>query len=162
MGEEEAIEEQPPLDEAELLFGRREEDLSEEDREKLKQQREWWDAEDRINCQIEHDEQIALQLQAGEQQRADRPVQLGPARRTVALPTEAEVAHARDAFGNIDLGGDEQIVAPPMQREERPAKEAYQPPPCEIRVFKPSTHTLEHLTPTPEEEAQLAKQAFKP
>ncbi len=62
----------------------------------------------------------------------------------------------------IDLGDDEQVVAPPAQGEERPAKEAYQPPPCEIRMFKPSMGAMEHLTPTPEEEAQMAKQAFKP
>ncbi len=95
-------------------------------------------------------------MQADEQQRADRPIQLGLARRTVAPPTKAEVVRAHEAFGGIDLGDDEQ------QREDRPAKEAYQPPPCKIRVFKPLMGTLERLTPTPEEEAQLAKQAFKP
>ncbi len=101
-------------------------------------------------------------MQASEQQRADRPIQLGPARETVALPTEEEVVRAGRAFGAIDLGDDEQTVAPPVQQEEQPAREAYQPPPCEISVFKPSTGTLEHLMMTPEEEAQLAKWALKP
>ncbi len=63
-------------------------------------------------------------MQASKQQRADRPVQLGPEKRMVAPPTEEEVAHARRALGDIDLGDDETIVARPVQREEQPAKEA--------------------------------------
>ncbi len=73
------------------------------------------------------------------------------------MPTTEEVAHAGQAFGAIDLGDDEQVVAVTARKEERPAKEAYQPPPCEIRVFKPSTGMMERLTPMPEEEAQMAK-----
>ncbi len=92
----------------------------------------------------------------------DRPVQLGPVKRTAAQPTEEEVACAEQAFGDIAIGDDEPIVAPPTQREVRQAREAYQPPPCEIKVLKPQTHTLELITPTAEEEARLAKQAFNP
>ncbi len=127
MAGEEEPKERPVPDEAEFLYGPREADLSVTDRARLEEQRKQWDAEDRINRQKEHDKQIALQLQASEQQRAYRPVQLGLARRTVALPTEEELAHTERAFGDIVLGDDESTDAPPMQRDVQQAKEAYQP-----------------------------------
>ncbi len=71
-------------------------------------------------------------MQASEQQRADRPIQLAPP-------------------------GDDEIVAAHGRKEERRAKEPYQPPPCDIRMFKPSTGVMEHLVGTLEEEAELAK-----
>ncbi len=96
-------------------------------------------------------------MQASEQQRVDRPIQLGPRRgEKVPPPTAEEVARAGLAFGAIDFGDDE-IVAVHGWKEERWAREPYQPPPCDIRVFKPSTGTLERLVPTPEEEAEMAK-----
>ncbi len=117
--------------------------------------------EDSTKQQREQDAQIVLHLQDQEQRQAARPVQLGP-KRQVAPPTEEELACARKAFGGIILDDDEPTVAVTARREVLQAREAYQPPPCEIRVFKPQTHTLELIAPTGEEEAQLAKQAFKP
>ncbi len=78
MVEEEEFEERPVLDEAELLYGQCEEDLSEENRVKLQKQRELWEGQERTERQEEQDAQIALQLQAKEQQRVERPIQLGP------------------------------------------------------------------------------------
>ncbi len=73
------------------MFGVSEQNLMAEDRAKLEEQRKQWETEDRVNQQKEQDAQIVAQLQVDEQRRADRPVQLGPVRKTVAPPTEEEV-----------------------------------------------------------------------
>ncbi len=162
MGEAEAeavVAEPPPLDVAELLYGHREEDLTEEQQDAYRRQKERWDEQEKVDRQKEHDELIALQMQASEQQRVDRPIQLGP-ERTVPPPTAEEVAHAGQAFGAVNL--DDEVVAVTGWKEERRAKEAYQPPLCDICAFKPSTGAMEQLAPTPEEEAQMAKRALKP
>ncbi len=63
MGEEEVLEERPVIDNAELLLGHHEEELSAEDRAKLEDQRQRWAAEDSAKQQKEQDAQIALHLQ---------------------------------------------------------------------------------------------------
>ncbi len=73
----------------------------------------------------------------------------------VPPPTAEEVAHAGLAFGVINLG--DEVVTVHGRKEERQAREPYQPPPCNIRVFKPSMGTMEHLVPMPEEETEMAK-----
>ncbi len=55
---------------------------------------------------------MAIQLQADEQRGADRPIQMGPAKKTVTPPTEEEVEHARQAFSNIFPLDATELVAP--------------------------------------------------
>ncbi len=95
MVEEEVLEERPVIDEAELLFGHREENLSAEDRVRLEDQRKQWEAEDRVNRQKEQDAQIVLHLQDHEQRQVAHPIQLGSVQQVVAPPTEDEVERAR-------------------------------------------------------------------
>ncbi len=80
------------------MFGVSEKNLMASDRARLEEQRKQWEAEDRINQQKEHDTQIAAQLQLDEQRRADRPVQMGPAGKTVAPSMEEEVRQAKQAL----------------------------------------------------------------
>ncbi len=114
-GEAEAeavVVEPPPLDAAEHLFGQREEDLTEEQRQAYERQKEQWDDQEKVERQTEHDEQIALQMQANEQQREDRPIQLGSPRRRSQippLPTEEALARTRAAFGDIVLSDVERV-----------------------------------------------------
>ncbi len=126
MAEEEVLEEESIPDEATFMFGVSKKNLTAEDQAKLEERRKQWDAEDRINQQKEHDEQIAAQLQLDEQRRVDHPIQLGPAKKTVALPTEREVERAGQAFGDILLDTDtsptppssvRKAVAPPTEEE---------------------------------------------
>ncbi len=143
MVKEEVLEEQPAIDEALLLFGQREENLSVTNRVRLKEQRKQWQVEDRINQQKEQDAQIALQLQANKQRKAAHPVQLGPVKRTVAPPTEEEVARAQRAFGDFVIDDTEPTVAQPMEEEE--ARLANQ-------AFKPRSHILEIIEHSSDED----------
>ncbi len=95
--------------------------MSEDDRAKLAQQREQWDEQDRTIHQEDQDEQIARQLQAGEQQRADHPIQLGPVKGV--LSTEEKMARTQQVFsqfapGDEDEDEDEPIGVPVARREE--------------------------------------------
>ncbi len=51
----------------------------------------------RVEQQVEQDDQLAMQLQAEEQGRVDRLIQLGPAKRTTPY-MEGKVAAAHQAF----------------------------------------------------------------
>ncbi len=66
--------------------------------------------------------QIAAQLQHDEQKKVDRPIQLGPPRKTVAPPppTERELKRARQVFGSIILDTDTSPTPSPVRRTAVP------------------------------------------
>ncbi len=137
----------PPLEETQILYGCAEKDLTKEQREDYEKRKSIWEKQEQIDRQMEHDEQIALQMQASEQRRADRPIQLGPPRRDDRVPPSAADEDERTglAYGTTNLD-EQQIVVTHRREEERPAMEPYQLPP-----FKPLAEVARQ--PSDEDEA---------
>ncbi len=73
---EEPEEREDAFSDAQMLFGKDEKDLTESQRADLEERWKQWDAQKKVDEQVERDAQLMIQLQAEEQGRVEHPIRL--------------------------------------------------------------------------------------